>query len=198
MNTLGYLLHNNLVWAKTCKENDPEYFENLSKQQTPEILWIGCSDSRVPPNSIVDLPPGALFVHRNIANVVVHSDLNCLSVIQYAVEVLLVKHIVVCGHYGCGGIQAAIDEHEHGFIDNWLGHIRDVGRLYAGELERLSFSDKVDRLCELNVAEQVKNVASTSVVQSAWKGGAELTIHGWIYDLKDGILKDLDLSTTRS
>ena len=193
MKTLSHLFERNRMWATAIKENDAKFFSNLSKQQAPEILWIGCADSRVPPNQVVDLPPGSLFVHRNIANVVVHSDLNCLSVIEYAVEVLKVKHIVVCGHYGCGGIQAAIDDVDHGFIDNWLRHINDVNRLNEDKLMGLSPVERLDRLCELNVIEQVKNVANTTIVRSAWKEGAELSIHGWIYSIDDGILKDLDM-----
>lgn len=196
MKTLSHIFERNLAWATRIKEDDPSFFTNLSKQQVPGILWIGCSDSRVPANQIIDLPPGEVFVHRNIANVVVHTDFNCLSVIQYAVEVLQVKHIIVCGHYGCGGVQAAIDEHEHGLIDNWLRHIKDVNRFNAAELAELSHADKIDRLCELNVLEQVKNVAYTTIVQNAWREGAELSVHGWIYSIKDGVLKDLDMCLT--
>lgn len=174
------------------RENDPGFFERLSCVQNPEYLWIGCSDSRVPANQIIDLPSGEVFVHRNIANVVVHTDLNCLSVIQYAVEVLKVKHIIVCGHYGCGGIRAALEEKEHGLIDNWLRHIRDVIRLNADELDALEHEDKIRRLCELNVIEQVRNVCNTTIVRNAWQNGAELCIHGWIYNLEDGIIRDLD------
>lgn len=196
MKTLSNLFERNLAWATSIKETDPEFFTNLSKQQTPEILWIGCSDSRVPANQIVDLPAGEVFVHRNIANVVAHTDFNCLSVIQYAVEVLKVKHIIVCGHYGCGGVAAAIDEHEHGLIDNWLRHIKDVNRFNAGALDNLSHEDRVNRLCELNVVEQVNNVAHTTIVQNAWRSGAELSVHGWIYSIRNGILKDLDTCIT--
>ena len=161
-------------------------------QQAPEYLWIGCSDSRVPANQIVNLPPGEVFVHRNIANVVVHTDLNCLSVIQYAVDVLKVKHIVVCGHYGCGGVEAAMGDTEYGLIDNWLQHIKDVSRFNADRLKGLEYAERLDLLCELNVTEQVMNVCSSSIVQSAWNNGAELSVHGWIYNIKNGILKDLD------
>ncbi len=164
----------------------------LSKQQAPEILWIGCSDSRVPANEIINLPPGDVFVHRNIANVVVHTDLNCLSVIQYAVDVLKVKHIIVCGHYGCGGIKAAMDNQSYGLIDNWLRHIEDVKRFNLVELEKFDEKDKHNRLCELNVIEQVNNVANTTIVKNAWERGADLTIHGWVYGIEDGIIKDLD------
>jgi len=196
MKTLSHLFEKNLEWATAIKQNDPEFFTNLSKQQAPEILWIGCSDSRVPANQIIDLPPGEVFVHRNIANVVVHSDLNCLSVIQFSVEVLKVKHIVVCGHYGCGGVKAAIDDHEHGLIDNWLRPIQNISRLNAEKLDQLSHEEKVDRLCELNVIEQVANVANTTIVQAAWRSGATLSVHGWIYSIGNGILKDLDTCIT--
>ncbi len=197
MNSLQHLLENNLNWANTITEEDPEFFSSLSKQQSPEYLWIGCSDSRVPAaNQIIDLPPGEIFVHRNIANVIVHTDLNCLSVIQFAVDVLKIKHIIVCGHYGCSGIQAAMDDHEHGLIDNWLRHIKDVGRFYADELNNLEGDEKFNRLCELNVIEQVTNVCNTNIIQNAWKNGIELSVHGWIYNIENGILKDLDTSIT--
>lgn len=188
---LGQLFKNNLNWSNTIKQVDPEFFSNLSQQQAPEILWIGCSDSRVPANEIVALPPGEVFVHRNIANVVVHTDLNCLSVIQYAVDVLKVKHIIVCGHYGCGGINASMSEESYGLIDNWLRHIKDVSRFNRVELDQLEGEDKSNRLCELNVAEQVKNVANTTIVKKAWKRGEQLSVHGWVYGLQDGIVKDL-------
>jgi len=196
LNSLQHLLENNLNWANSITEEDPEFFSSLSKQQSPEYLWIGCSDSRVPANQIIDLPPGEIFVHRNIANVVVHTDLNCLSVIQFAVDVLKIKHIIVCGHYGCSGIQAAMDDHEHGLIDNWLRHIKDVGRFYADKLKNLEGDEKFNRLCELNVIEQVTNVCNTNIIQNAWKNGIELSVHGWIYNIENGILKDLDTSIT--
>ncbi len=196
MKTLKHLFERNLAWATAIKEKDPEFFSLLSKQQAPEYLWIGCSDSRVPANQIVNLPPGEVFVHRNIANVVVHTDLNCLSVIQFAVEILKVKHIIVCGHYGCGGIKAAMEDHEHGLIDNWLRHIKDVSRFHAKKLKGLEPAKKLDLLCELNVIEQVANVCNTTTVQSAWKRGAKLTVHGWIYNIKNGILKDLGACIT--
>jgi len=164
----------------------------LSKQQVPNYLWIGCSDSRVPANQIVDLPPGDLSVHRNIANVVVHTDLNCLSVIQHAVEILKVKHIIVCGHYGCSGIKAAMENQQHGLIDNWLRHIKDVARFNKDKLQGLSEDKKYDLLCELNVIEQVKNVCNTTIVQKRWAGSDKLFVHGWIYNINNGILKDLD------
>ena len=160
-------------------------------QQHPEYLWIGCSDSRVPANQIVNLPPGEVFVHRNIANVVVHTDLNCLSVIQYAVEILNVEHIVVCGHYGCGGIRAAMDDQHYGMLDSWLRHVKDVKRFNEEKLKDLPLSEQIDTLCELNVKEQFTNVCNTSVVQNAWENGAKLTVHGWIYNIKNGILLSL-------
>lgn len=192
MKTLKHLFDNNSAWANSIKEKDPEYFTRLSMQQAPEYLWIGCSDSRVPANQITGLQPGEVFVHRNIANVVVHTDLNCLSVLQFAVEVLKVKHIIICGHYGCGGIKAALENQEHGLIDNWLRHIKDVIRFNAGKFEGLDNEEKLDLLCELNIKEQVTNVCNTTIVQNAWKQGKELSVHGWIYSIKNGVLKDLD------
>ncbi|MCW9707230.1 carbonate dehydratase [Fodinibius salsisoli] len=194
MANIEELLQKNATWSSRIKEEDPDFFKQLAEGQNPDILWIGCSDSRVPANQIVDLPPGELFVHRNIANVVVHTDLNCLSVVQYAVEVLEVDHIVVCGHYGCGGVKAAMDDQDHGLIDNWLRHIKDVNRLNAERLEGLSHDEKINLLCELNVKEQVINVSSTTIVQNAWKQGADLSVHGLIYGLEDGQLKNLDMS----
>ena len=196
MSTLKYLIERNLAWATAIREKDPDFFTNLSAQQAPEYLWIGCSDSRVPANQIVSLPPGEVFVHRNIANVVVHTDLNCLSVIQYAVDVLKVKHIIVCGHYGCGGIKAAMEKEKHGLIDNWLRHVKDVARFNAGKLKELQDEEKFDALCELNVMEQVTNVCNTTIVQKAWENGVELAIHGWIYNIENGILKELISSVT--
>jgi len=179
------------------KGSDPDFFLKLSRQQNPKYLWIGCSDSRVPANQIVDLLPGEIFVHRNIANVVVHTDLNCLSVIQYAVEELKVKHIIVCGHYGCGGIRAAMENKAHGLIDNWLLNIKDVYRYHQARIDALGDDkEKTDLLCELNIQEQVANVCHTTIVQSAWRSGRELAVHGWIYSLEDGILKDLNLCMT--
>jgi carbonic anhydrase len=199
MKTLKPLFDSNREWADKIAREQPGFFEQLSKQQAPEYLWIGCSDSRVPANEIVNLPPGEVFVHRNIANVVVHTDLNCLSVIQYAVEVLKVKHIIVCGHYGCGGVAAAMEPDSHGLIDNWLRHIRDIYRFHHGQLDAIE--DPVarkDRLCELNVIEQVANVCNTTMVSNAWKSGQELHVHGWIYRLEDGLLQDLDVTITGS
>ncbi len=194
MSTIQELINNNADWAQRIKQQNPEFFADLSKQQNPEYLWIGCSDSRVPANQIVNLPPGEVFVHRNIANVVVHTDLNCLSVVQFAVEVLHVKHIIICGHYGCGGIQASLEECQHGLIDNWLRHIQDVARFHARELSQLDGEAKFRRLCELNVIEQVHNVCSTTIVQNAWNSNQELSVHGWIYGLENGIINDLNTS----
>jgi len=191
LKTLKHIFARNQAWAAGINENDPGFFPSLAAQQSPEYLWIGCSDSRVPANQIMDLPPGEVFVHRNIANVVVHTDLNCLSVIQFAVEVLRVKHIIVCGHYGCGGVRAALEDTDHGLIDNWLRHIRDVERLHTHAMENLDEQAKLDALCEMNVREQVTNVCNTPVVQKAWKDGRELFVHGWIYNINNGLLKDL-------
>lgn len=197
MKTLSRLFENNRKWAERMIAEQPDFFQQLSQQQNPEYLWIGCADSRVTANEIINLPPGTVFVHRNIANIVVHTDLNCLSVIQYAVEVLKVKHIIVCGHYGCGGIAAALEPVAHGLIDNWLRHIRDVYRFHAEQLDALvDPTKKRDRLCELNVIEQVANVCNTTIVQKAWKDGQALHVHGWIYRLEDGILRDLDVTQT--
>ena len=192
MKTLKHLLDNNLAWDTSIKENDPEFFTRLSQQQAPKYLWIGCSDSRVAANQIINLQPGEVFVHRNIANVVVHTDFNCLSVIQFAVEVLKVKHIILCGHYDCGGIKAALENHEHGIIDNWLRHIKDVIRFNTEKFEGLDHEKKLDLLCEMNVKEQVTNICNTTIVQKAWKQGKELTVHGLIYSIKNGVLKHLD------
>ncbi len=196
MNRLQHLFDSNRAWADSVKQRDPEFFSRLSNQQSPEYLWIGCSDSRVPANQITRLEPGEVFVHRNIANVVVHTDLNCLSVIQYAVEVLNVKHIIVCGHYGCGGVRAALENHEHGLIDNWLRHIKDVIRFNEDKFHGLEHEQKMDLLCELNVREQVTNICNTTIIQEAWNEGKQLSVHGWIYSVKNGILKDLDACMT--
>jgi len=191
LKTLKHLFERNSEWAAAIKEQDPGFFQSLAAQQKPEYLWIGCSDSRVAANQIIDLPPGEVFVHRNIANVVAHTDLNCLSVIQFAVEVLKVKHVIVCGHYGCGGVRAAMDDKQHGLIDNWLRHIKDVSRFNSKKLEGLSEQEQLDLLCELNVREQVRNVCDTPIVQKAWKNGKTLFVHGWIYSINNGLLKDL-------
>lgn len=194
MRELYNLFERNKRWADKVRAAQPDFFVNLSRQQKPEYLWIGCSDSRVPANEIVDMMPGEIFVHRNIANLVIHTDLNCLSVIQYAVEVLRVKHIIVCGHYGCGGIIAAMEDREHGLIDNWLQNIKDVYRYHRARIDGLkSEQEKRDLLCELNVIEQVINLANTTVVQASWRAGQKLTVHGWIYSIDNGILKDLDV-----
>jgi len=194
---LTNLLERNRLWADGIKQADPQFFTKLSMQQSPQYLWIGCSDSRVSANQIVDLLPGEVFVHRNIANLVVHTDLNCLSVIQFAVEVLQVKHIIVCGHYECGGVKAALDGKEHGLIDNWLRHIKDIYRIHQARIEAAANeSEKCSRLCELNVVEQVANVCHTTVVQNAWKSGRSLAVHGWVYSIGDGILHDLDVTVT--
>ena len=192
MKTLKPLFDNNLAWATAVKDEDPTFFTRLSKKQSPEYLWIGCADSRAPAEQITGLHSGDLFVHRNIANLVVHTDLNCLSVIQYAVEILEVKHIIVCGHYGCGGVQAALENQENGLIDNWLRHVKDVKRLHSSKFDGLTHGEQWDLLCELNVKEQVTNVCNTTIVRSAWKQGQELFVHGWIYNIKEGILRDLD------
>ncbi|NQW11327.1 MAG: carbonate dehydratase [Alphaproteobacteria bacterium] len=196
MGDLDRILIRNKLWAEKLKEINPNYFENLSRLQAPEYLWIGCADSRVPANQIIDLPPGEVFVHRNIANVVVPSDLNCLSVLQYAVEVLKVKHIIVCGHYGCGGVKTAMSDDDHGLIDNWLNHIRTVRRLHADRFSKdMPEDEALDLLCELNIIEQVKNVCTTTIVRDAWLRGAVLSVHGLVYNLKDGILQELCMHT---
>ena len=192
MKLLKPLFDNNRRWANRILEENPNFFQQLAQQQNPEYLWIGCSDSRVPSNQIIDLLPGEVFVHRNIANMVIHTDLNCLSVLQYAVEVLKVKHIMVVGHYGCGGIKASMGNDRLGLIDNWLGHIRDIHRLHDKELGQLDEKARFDRLCELNVVEQVHNVASTTIVQDAWERGQDVSVHGWIYSVENGLLTDLD------
>lgn len=195
MRLLPQLIENNRRWADETTKQDATFFKRLSEKQTPEFLWIGCADSRVPANQIVGLDPGEVFVHRNIANVVVHTDFNCLSVIEYAVAVLKVKHIIVCGHYGCGGVKAAAEDHHYGLIDNWLRHIRDVRQKHEKLLEIITADEiRLDRLCELNVVEQVKNVCYTSVVQAAWDRGQSLSVHGWIYRLTDGLLNDMDVT----
>ncbi|MFC1523905.1 carbonate dehydratase [Thermodesulfobacteriota bacterium] len=197
MRILKNLFDKNKKWAEKVKKSDHDFFLNLSKQQNPEYLWIGCSDSRVPANEIVDMLPGEIFVHRNIANLVIHTDLNCLSVIQYAVEVLKVKHIIVCGHYGCGGIQAAMENKDLGLIDNWLRNIKDLYRSHQAKIDALpNEKEKINRMCELNVVEQVANICHTTIIQNAWKSGQELAVHGWIYSIEDGILKDLNVCIT--
>jgi carbonic anhydrase len=199
MRTLGQLFEANRAWAARMRDRDPEVFSRLAEQQTPRYLWIGCSDSRVPANEIVDLPPGEMFVHRNVANVVVHTDLNCLSVLQYAVDVLRVSDIIVCGHYGCGGVRAAAAGTPLGLIENWLRHIQDVITRHREPIEAVADEDeRLDRICELNVIEQVTAVCRTTVVEDAWDRGQELAVHGWIYDIADGLLRDLSLTVTGS
>jgi carbonic anhydrase len=194
MKPLGELFERNRAWAEAITARDPQFFSKLSEQQSPQYLWIGCSDSRVPANEIVDLPPGEVFVHRNVANVVAHSDLNCLSVLQFAVDVLGVKHVIVCGHYRCGGVMAAMRGERHGLVDNWLRHVDDVRQRHGEALSAIADAgERVDRLCELNVIEQVINVCRTTIVQDAWERGEGLSVHGLIYDLTDGLLRDLGL-----
>lgn len=198
MRILNLLFEKNRVWSEQTKLVDPDFFLKLSQQQSPEYLWIGCSDSRVPANQIVGLLPGELFVHRNVANVVVHTDLNCLSVMQFAVDVLKVKHIIVCGHYGCSGVLSALRGERHGLIDNWLRHVQDVRNKHEQILAKFpGEEERADRLCELNVIEQVMNVCQTSLVQDCWARGQEINVHGWIYGLHDGLLRDLNVCVTR-
>ncbi|MBA3670832.1 MAG: carbonate dehydratase [Gemmatimonadaceae bacterium] len=195
MRVLQHLFDNNRAWADEMTRADPDFFTRLSRQQAPRYLWIGCADSRVPANEIVGLLPGELFVHRNVANVVVHTDLNCLSVLHYAVEVLRVSHIIVCGHYGCGGVLSALRDDKLGLVDNWLRHVQDVRAKHAQQVDAIDGEgDQHHRLCELNVLEQVLNASGTTVVRDAWARGQELSVHGWIYDLKDGLLRDFGVS----
>ncbi len=197
MRILGHLFDNNRAWAEKMEAQEPGFFDNLARLQAPEYLWIGCSDSRVPANQITGLAPGEVFVHRNVANVVVHTDLNCLAVIQFAVDVLKVKHIIVCGHYGCGGVRAALFGDRLGLIDNWLRHIQDVRDKHAALLGAIAdLEARSDKLCELNVIEQVVNVARTTIVRDAWERGQQLAVHGWIYGLADGRLRDLGATVT--
>jgi carbonic anhydrase len=191
---IAELFERNRAWSAAMVADDPAFFSDLVDRQSPEYLWIGCSDSRVPANQIVGLQPGDVFVHRNVANVVVHTDLNCLSVLQYAVDVLAVRHVIVCGHYGCGGVEAALEGQRHGLIDNWLRHVLDVEEKHAAEIASLPAERRLDRMCELNVVEQVTNVCSTTIVADAWERGQELTLHGVVYDLRDGLLRDLGVS----
>jgi carbonic anhydrase len=194
MRSLTNLIERNRAWAEQITARDPDFFQKLSEQQSPDYFWIGCSDSRVPANEIVNLSPGEMFVHRNVANVVVHTDLNCLSAMQFAVEALQVKHIIVCGHYGCGGVKAALLNQKLGLIDNWLRHVQDVVQKHASLLAQVpEESERVDKLCELNTIEQVYNVCQTTIVQSAWERGQELIVHGWVYALTDGFVRDLNI-----
>ena len=198
MRTLPHLFANNRAWSEQIREQDPEFFLKLSRQQAPRYLWIGCSDSRVPANEIVGLLPGELFVHRNVANVVVHTDLNCLSVIQFAVDLLHVEHVIVCGHYGCGGVRAVLCQERLGLADHWLRHVRDVQEKHAACLRLLpEEAQRLNRLCELNVVEQVLHVCHTSIVEEAWQRGQNLAVHGWIYGLQDGLLRDLGTTITQ-
>ena len=195
MQDLSHLFENNQLWARRIVERDPDFFQSLTAQQSPTYLWIGCADSRVPANEIVDLAPGELFVHRNVANLVEHTDVNCLSVLQYAIDVLRVKHVIVCGHYGCGGVRAAMSPQPLGLIDNWLRHIRDVLLWHRDELAEIhDFDARADRLAELNIEAQVANVCHTTIVQDAWRRGQAVTVHGWIYALSDGLLRDLGMA----
>jgi len=195
MPKLSQLFENNRAWSERVRRDDPEFFQRLLKQQNPRYLWVGCSDSRVPANEIVDLPPGELFVHRNIANVVVHSDLNCLSVMQFAVDVLQVEHIIVCGHYGCSGVSAALQNNRVGLADNWLRHVQDVHAKHDTKVAQMPDTPhQIDRLCELNVIEQVGNVCQTTIVRDAWERGQALSVHGWVYGLHDGLVRDLSTS----
>ncbi|MEO8572989.1 MAG: carbonate dehydratase [Pyrinomonadaceae bacterium] len=195
MSTLEHLLSGNKAWAQSIKESDPTFFEKLSEIQTPEYLWIGCSDSRITPATSIGLLPGEMFVHRNVANLVNHTDMNCLSVMQFAVEVLKVKHIIVCGHYACGGVMAALNDTRLGLIDNWLRHIQDIMHKHSGDLDSISdYNERLDKLCEINVIEQVVSVGETTIVQDAWESGQNVEIHGWIYTIADGIYRDLGVS----
>ena len=198
MRILPQLFENNRAWSARIRRQDPEFFVKLSRQQRPQYLWIGCSDSRVPANEIVGLLPGELFVHRNVANVVVHTDLNCLSVMQFAIDILKVRHVIVCGHYGCSGVQAALRGDRVGLSDNWLRHVQDVRDRHDAQLARLDNERaRLNRLCELNVIEQVANVCQTTIVGDAWERGQALSVHGWIYGLRDGLLRDLDVTVTQ-
>jgi carbonic anhydrase len=197
MKTLRHLFDNNRAWSEAIRQQDPDFFRKLSQQQFPGYLWIGCSDSRVPANQIVGLLPGELFVHRNIANLVVHTDLNCLSVMQFAVDILKVRHIIVCGHYGCSGVQAALRGARLGLSDNWLRHVQDVRQKYEAALAKSGReSEAANRLCELNVIEQVANVCQTTIARDAWERGQDLVVHGWVYGIEDGMLKDLNVTVT--
>jgi carbonic anhydrase len=195
MKDLKRLLDQNQAWAENIKASDPEFFQTLAKQQSPRFLWIGCADSRVPATQLAGMMPGEMFVHRNVANLVVHTDFNCLSVMQYAVDVLKVDHIIVCGHHGCGGVKAALDNLQLGLIDNWLRHVQDVVHQHEELLAEIEDeNERLDRLCELNVIEQVRSVGRTTIVQGAWQRGQELAVHGWVYGLQDGLLRDLEVS----
>ncbi len=195
MERIERLLASNRIWAEELKAEDPEFFERLSESQTPEFLWIGCADSRISPTSSVGMLPGEMFVHRNVANLVNHSDMNCLAVMQFAIEVLKVEHVIVCGHYSCGGVKAAFDDARYGLVDNWLRHIQDTMHKYEAELGKLADYDaRLDKLCELNVIEQVISVGETTIVQDAWERGQKLYVHGWIYRIAEGIYRDMKIT----
>jgi len=197
MRKLKKLFDSNRAWAEAIREREPEFFRTLARQQSPEYLWIGCSDSRVPATQLVALSPGEMFVHRNVANLVVHTDLNCLSVMQFAVDALKVRHIIVCGHYGCGGVKAALENARLGLIDNWLRHVQDVAEKHSAALSRAADdNERLRLLCELNAREQVLNACRTTIVQAAWERGQELSVHGWIYGIEDGLLRDLGVCVT--
>jgi carbonic anhydrase len=198
MRSLSHLFEKNRAWSERIRRADPDFFPRLSRLQQPQYLWIGCADSRVPANEIVDLAPGELFVHRNVANVVVHTDLNCLSVMQFAIDVLKVRHIIVCGHYGCSGVSAALEDRRIGLADNWLRHVQDVHAKHGERVGKVAgMPERIDRLCELNVIEQVANVCQTTIVRDAWDRGQPLAVHGWVYGLKDGLLRDLATTVLR-
>ena len=198
MRLLKPLFENNRAWAEKMEKDQPGFFERLSKGQAPKYLWIGCSDSRVPANEIIGLPPGEVFVHRTVANLVIQTDMNFLSVLQYAVDVLKVEHVIVCGHYGCGGVEAALRGGGNGLIDNWLRHVSEIAEARADELEEIpEWSERVNRLCELNVIKQVQDVVRTTIIEEAWKRDQNVAVHGWIYSLRDGLLRDLDVTTER-
>ncbi|MBX3288012.1 MAG: carbonate dehydratase [Acidobacteria bacterium] len=195
MKTINELLESNRKWADEMKGRDPSFFEELVEGQQPEILWISCSDSRISPSSSIGLLPGEMFVHRNVANLVVHSDMNCLSVMQFAVEVLKIRHIIICGHYGCGGVKAAFDDSRFGLIDNWLRHVQDLIQKHSATLNAIEDDrERLDKLCEINVVEQVINVGETTIVRTAWEAGWDITVHGWIYTIADGIYRDMGIS----
>lgn len=196
MKSIETLLENNHIWSATVRKENPAFFSQLARAQRPRFLWIGCSDSRVPAEQLTGLEPGELFVHRNVANLVIHTDLNCLSVVQYAVDVLQVDHIIVCGHQGCGGIEAAVTNPELGLINNWLLHIRDIWYKHSSLLGELPPEQRLNRLCELNVIEQVYNLGHSTIIRSAWKRRQKVTLHGWVYGMQDGLLHDLDITTT--
>jgi carbonic anhydrase len=198
MRSLSHLFEKNRAWSERIRRADPDFFPRLSRLQEPQYLWIGCADSRVPANEIVDLAPGELFVHRNVANVVVHTDLNCLSVMQFAIDVLKVRHVIVCGHYGCSGVSAALQDRRIGLADNWLRHVQDVHSKHSERVSAVAGTpERIDRLCELNVIEQVANVCQTTIVRDAWERGQALAVHGWVYGLKDGLLRDLETTVLR-